>query len=167
MRKINKISRKLGFTLVELLVVISIIGIITTIISSSFINSQQRSRDASRKTGLKSLSDALNTYYADNGVFPTADVINGLVATAGEFSDNTNPANKIIYMKKVPKETFTGMRQVLYETSAGRKSFRIYTNLENAEDKDCLTAVQCPNFNFTKGCCYVITSSNASINSLP
>jgi len=167
MRK-NKLKlKKNGFTLVELLIVITIIGILTMIVSSSFVSSQQKSRDASRKSDLKSLSDALNMYYADNGVFPTDTIINGLISTAGEFVDSTNPNNKIIYMKKVPKETSSGIKQIFYETSATSKSFRLYANLENDDDNGCLTQDKCPNFVFTKGCCYMVTSSNASVDSLP
>jgi type II secretion system protein G len=161
----KKTNKKLGFTLIELLIVITIIGILTIIGVSSFVTSQQRSRDAARKGDLKSLSDALNMYYADKGLFPETAVMQGLINNGSEFSDNSNPNNKIIYMKKVPSEE--KMKQIFYETSSNKKSFRLYTNLENDEDKDCLTQDQCSNFVFTKGCCYVVTSSNASLDSLP
>ncbi len=178
--KINKLKtnckKGLGFTLVELLVVISIMGILTIIVSSGFITSQQRSRDAARKTNLKSLSDSLNLYYADNGVFPTAAYINGLISSEGEFSTIITPTNTVVYMKKVPKETSTGVRQFSYEVSGTFKSFRLYANLENEEDIDCARDAGGVNLTSLNGytisndgnsCIYVITSSNASVNSLP
>lgn len=181
--KINKkinYKKGFGFTLVELLVVISIMGILTIIVSSGFVTSQQRSRDAARKANLKSLSDALNLYYADTGVFPTAAYINGLILSEGEFSTVINPSKTVVYMKKVPKEAVGGMKQFTYEVSRTFKSFRIYANLENGEDNDCLkdsggvnltvvNGYSITGYSITKAesCIYVVTSSNASINSLP
>lgn len=172
----KKIRNKRGFTLVELLVVISIMGILTIIVSSGFVTSQQRSRDAARKTNLKSLSDSLNLYYADNGVFPMAGYINGLISSEGEFSTEINPTKTVVYMKKLPKEKTNGNQPFLYEVSGTFKSFRIYANLENEEDADCIKDVDGENvtslndYTITdddKSCIYMIASSNASVNSLP
>ncbi len=180
--KINKkinYKKGFGFTLVELLVVISIMGILTIIVSSGFVTSQQRSRDAARKANLKSLSDALNLYYADTGVFPTAAYINGLILSEGEFSTVVTPTNTVVYMKKVPKETSNVVTRFSYEVSETLKSFRLYANLENEEDIDCVKDIDGENATslnsnyYTipddgKSCIYVITSSNASItNPLP
>ena len=77
-----RINKKNGFTLVELLIVIAIIGIVTMIASSSFASAQKKSRDASRKASLKSLSDALNMYYADFGLFPSSITFGGQLMMA-------------------------------------------------------------------------------------
>jgi len=78
-------SSKSVFTLVELLIVISIISILTVIAASSYSGAQQKSRDALRKANLKSMSDALNSYYADFGVYPDKDSFNTLIDNQGEF----------------------------------------------------------------------------------
>lgn len=161
--KINKLKLKNpGFTLVELLVVISIIAILVAVTSGSFLNSQKRSRDTSRKTELKALSDALNMYYADNGKFPTSEMINGLISSQGEFADTSNPNNKIIYMKKVPKGNASNVKPILYKVSTTGKSFRLYTNLENSDDGSCISPSVCSTMGYSvsSGCCYIITSSN-------
>ncbi len=157
MKKTNFIeqNRNNGFTLVELLMVISIIAILVLAASSSFVNSQKKSRDVSRKTELKNLSDALNMYYADKGFFP------GNITFGGEFSENSG-SKEIIYMKKTPIEKVTSNSPMKYEVSASYKSFRLYTNLENNEDKDCLSSDVCSSLGYSVsvGCCYVVTSSN-------
>src|SRR3989338_4818383 len=61
---------KLGFTLIELIVVISIIGILTTIGTATYTTAQQKSRDARRKQDLGALKSALILYYRDYKEYP-------------------------------------------------------------------------------------------------
>jgi len=154
----TKKIKKLGFTLVEMLVVISIISILSAVLAGGYVNSQKSARDAARKINLKSISDALNSYYADNGRYPDEDK---LTDGSGAFM---SASDGIIYMKKVPIET-GGMTPILYKLGPAPtyKSFRLYTNLENDEDKDCLKSPVCTPLGYNinnKGCCYIITSSN-------
>lgn len=60
-----------GFTLVELLVVIGIIGVLSSIAYASFGSSRALARDDIRKADLKSLQLALSLYKAQYGVYPT------------------------------------------------------------------------------------------------
>lgn len=53
-----------GFTLLELLVVISIIGILIAMTSVAFATAQQKSRDARRRADVKSLQEGFEQYYA-------------------------------------------------------------------------------------------------------
>ena len=53
-----------GFTLVELLVVISIIAILITIGLSSLSTAQKKERDAKRKSDIKEIQNALEQYYS-------------------------------------------------------------------------------------------------------
>lgn len=60
-----------GFTLLELLVVISIIAILIGMISVSFTTAQQKSRNARRRADMKAVQSALEQYYAINsGSYP-------------------------------------------------------------------------------------------------
>lgn len=151
--KNKKITRGFGFTLVEMLVVISIIAILSAILAGGYFNSQKSARDAARKINLKSISDALNSYYADNGRYPEVD---DLVDSNGAFV-----LDQIVYMKKVPIET-SPVLPIDYELGPSKKSFRLFTNLENEEDKDCVPEAVCAglNYDIESGCCYVVTSSN-------
>ena len=65
-----------GFTLLELLVVISIIGILLGIISASFVTGQKRSRDARRRADLKAVQQSLEQCYALNNLYPATGTIN-------------------------------------------------------------------------------------------
>lgn len=59
-----------GFTIVELLIVIVVIGILAAITIVSFNGVQSRARDAERTSDMKSLHKALEMFYIANGYYP-------------------------------------------------------------------------------------------------
>lgn len=64
----NKIS--LGFTLIELMIAVAILGIISSIGFVSYSSSQIAARDGKRKQDLNSIATALNLYYQTNKRYP-------------------------------------------------------------------------------------------------
>jgi prepilin-type N-terminal cleavage/methylation domain-containing protein len=64
-------KRQSGFTIVELLIVIIIIGILATLVVVQFTNQQKKARDTQRKTDIGAIETHLETYYASEGVYPT------------------------------------------------------------------------------------------------
>jgi prepilin-type N-terminal cleavage/methylation domain-containing protein len=60
-----------GFTMIELLVVISIIGLLTTILYANFSQGKMQARDKIRKAELKELQLAIELYKAQKSVYPT------------------------------------------------------------------------------------------------
>lgn len=70
MIKINKSTK--GFTLLELLVVIGIIGILVSIGTISYTSAQQRARDSRRRSDVAAIGKALEQYYSQNSsTYPT------------------------------------------------------------------------------------------------
>ena len=65
----KKITQK-GFTLIEILVVIAIIGVLSTIILTSLAASRIKSQDAKRILDKKQVLNALNLYYSSSGTWP-------------------------------------------------------------------------------------------------
>lgn len=63
---------KKGFTIVELLVVVSVIGILASIVYANFGSARSASRDDVRKADLKAIELALNLYKAQHGHYPFA-----------------------------------------------------------------------------------------------
>lgn len=62
---------KKGFTLMELLIVIALIGILVTMGVASYSTAQIKSRDARRKADMKVFQNAYEQYYSENnGIYP-------------------------------------------------------------------------------------------------
>ena len=66
-----------GFTIVELLIVIVVIGILAALVITTFTGIQKKGRDTERTTDVKALHSQLEAYFAQNGKYPLlADVQN-------------------------------------------------------------------------------------------
>jgi prepilin-type N-terminal cleavage/methylation domain-containing protein len=85
-----------GFTIVELLIVIVVIGILAALVIVTYSGIQKRARDTERKTDVKGIQGQLEAYWADSAKYPTLTEAND--ASAGGFRD-TN-------FKGLPGEAF-------------------------------------------------------------
>jgi prepilin-type N-terminal cleavage/methylation domain-containing protein len=80
----HKFSSK-GFTLVELLIVITLVGILATMGSGAYMKSINRARDGQARTEISEIHKALELYYAVNGNYPTLEQYQAI----GDFDNST------------------------------------------------------------------------------
>jgi prepilin-type N-terminal cleavage/methylation domain-containing protein len=62
--------QKRGFTLIELLVTIVIIGLLTTVATTSFLTAQRNARDGARRTSLTAIGSAVEAYKLVESRYP-------------------------------------------------------------------------------------------------
>ena len=91
------ISHAKGFTLVEILVVLAIIGILVTIAQPDLRYAVIKAREAVLKDDLFQMRDAIDQFYADNGKYP---------AELTELTNQTDRSRS--YLRQIPKDPFTG-----------------------------------------------------------
>ncbi|HEX8923193.1 MAG TPA: type II secretion system protein, partial [Patescibacteria group bacterium] len=63
-------SNKPGFSLIELLVVISIMATLMAILLPNFMGARERAKDAQKKQDMEAIRTALRMYYNDNQSYP-------------------------------------------------------------------------------------------------
>jgi prepilin-type N-terminal cleavage/methylation domain-containing protein len=114
MKKSNK-----GFTLVELLVVISIIGILASVVLVSLNSARGKARDARRISDLHQLSLALENYYDSNANYP---------ATLASLATT--------YIAAVPKDPQAGANYQYAALGSGTtcSGYHLGATLENASN---------------------------------
>ncbi len=120
----NNKKNKLGFTLLELLVVISIIGILLALGAVAYSTAQRKSRDAKRRGDIKSLQNGFEQYYASN---------NASYGTCNAMLGDTN-----IFPGGAPVDPQT---QATYPCSSSVAAYCVCAELEsdegNAEGNPC------------------------------
>lgn len=80
-------NKQRGFTLLELLIAITILAILSAATISSYTSVVSRGRDAKRKEDLKQILNALQAYYADNGKYPPAGGSHAGCSAPSGYSD--------------------------------------------------------------------------------
>lgn len=178
MRVFNKFSILKGFTLIEMLVVIAILGILAvTLLAVINPNAQlQKANDAHRKSDLESLQRALELYYQDNGCYPNA--VNNEIST----NDTAGCANGTAvawgsswqpYMATLPKDPVSTQTYIYYTpANSNKQTYYLYTSLQRgANDPNaCNKGSACTSLsgsgisNTACGgtCNYGVSSSNVS-----
>ena len=91
-----------GFTLIELMVVLVIIGVLAALIVPNVLERADEARATAAKTDVNNLMQALKLYKLDNQRYPTAE--QGLQALLTKPSTGPTPPNWKSYVDKLPND---------------------------------------------------------------
>lgn len=117
----NITKKEGGFTLLELLIVIVIIGILALLIIPNITSAPKKARDTQRKTDMRAVQKGMEEYFTSNNVYP---------ATMAALSAGNTPI-----MKTVPTDPKnTGVYVYTYTPSAAFDSYTLHSCLENGGD---------------------------------
>lgn len=117
-----------GFTIVELLIVIVVIGILAALVVTAFNGIQNRANDTSIQTDLRNASQKIETFYVDNGDYPNtvAEIQSlGLKVAKGAYYMQSGAGNFIYCLNS------TGSAYSLVSKSKSTNRFYINNNNKN------------------------------------
>ena len=130
---------KKGFTLIELMVVISIIAILSGIGFATYSGLNKKTRDSRRKVDLEVIRQALELYRSDVGIYP------GSNGWCTQVSNTTYPEVKNAlqagYVERVPQDpryADTYQDYFYMNISSGQK-YALYAELEGSDATDDIT----------------------------
>ena len=91
-----------GFTLLELMVVIVIIGVLAALIAPKVLEKVGTAKVTAAQSDISNLMNALKMYKLDNGRYPSSD--QGLQALVTKPTAGTIPGNWKTYLDKLPED---------------------------------------------------------------
>ncbi|HZP45556.1 MAG TPA: type II secretion system major pseudopilin GspG [Candidatus Binataceae bacterium] len=101
--KSRRIRLEQGFTLIELMVVILIIGLLATIVVQNLRSATDRAKRVKAQADIAQIKSGLDRYYLDAGSYPTTD--QGLNALVSQPSTGNVPSDwQGPYLEKIPPD---------------------------------------------------------------
>lgn len=179
----QKTKAQKGFTIIELLVVIVVIGILSGVLVSVVNSSEVRAkaRDSQRKTDLEKIKTALELYLADNRNYPVSSISNpGGWERVNDGDSNltrelgTTSTGTPVYLEPVPEDPAqsgnnTGpcnnpdFYRYNYKTDVNGDTFFLTAIMEveaSAEESPCpVPLIDCGALYDTRGVCYYLENS--------
>ncbi|MDD0811491.1 type II secretion system major pseudopilin GspG [Curvibacter sp. RS43] len=103
-RSTSSLRRRLqaGFTLIELMVVLVIIGVLAALIVPNVLDRADDARSTAARTDVNNLMQALKLYRLDNQRYPSAE--QGLRALVARPTTTPVPPNWKPYLEKLPND---------------------------------------------------------------
>ena len=124
-RQIRRPAAEAGFTLLELMVVIVILGLLATIVMVNVLPSQDRAMKEKARADISVLEQSIEGYRLDNFVFPTNE--QGLQALVAPPAGMTRPDRyrEGGYIRRLPQDPWGNPYQYAVPGEKGR--FDIYS----------------------------------------
>ncbi len=141
----QKRHKKNGFTLLELLVVVSIMGILIAMGSAAFATAQKKSRDGRRRADIKAMQDGFEQYNASHSsAYATCNAMfaDTTIFPAGQPRDpkGTSP---YVYTCNAPSGSYSYCACARLEGGGGNATFTDCSGLGSSSgDYYCLVNLQ-------------------------
>ncbi len=132
-------ENKKGFTIIELLIVIAIIGLLATISMVALNGARQKSRDAKRLADIRQIQTALELYFNDNNNYPAnSGSVLGTSSSAWALCNsgfvpvaNIGTCSKV-YMGTIPQNPTPNGSSYTYSSDGASGTYTLTFSLEEA-----------------------------------
>jgi general secretion pathway protein G len=134
---VGRSRRQSGFTLIEIMVVVVIIGLLAAIVAPNIIGRIDQAAVARARQDIRAIESALNLYRLDNFKYPTTD--EGLQALVTKPGGNSAPNWKSGgYLARLPKDPWDNPYLYLYPGQRGELDIFSYgaDGQEGGEDNN-------------------------------
>ncbi|WP_339649813.1 type II secretion system major pseudopilin GspG [Halopseudomonas pelagia] len=105
------LQRQRGFTLIEIMVVLVIMGIMAALVVPNLMDRPDQARATAASNDVGAIMQALKLYRLDNGSYPTAQ--QGLQALVEKPTVGKEPSNWRNYLEKLPNDPWGNPYQYL------------------------------------------------------
>lgn len=128
-----------GFSLIELLVAMAIVGVLVTIAAFGIRGARETARDARRETDLQNIKTSLEFFNSDCGYYPTPTSGDAIPEPLiGEVDPATDPGTTCstgnTYMADVPEDPQPTIKEYYYFRSPSGTSYVLCAALEDPSD---------------------------------
>ncbi|MEK7496176.1 MAG: type II secretion system protein [Patescibacteria group bacterium] len=122
----SKLKTKKGFTLIEILIVVAIIGLLSSVVLVGLGSFRARGRDARRLADLRQTQNALELYYTKNTKYPS-------LVGGDSWSSLTNSlVNAGIGVSTISNDPLSPDKTYLYGVTGDGQNYVLATTLEDA-----------------------------------
>lgn len=112
-----------GFSLIEIMVVVVILGILASIVVPKIMSRPDEARVVKAKQDILAIQNALDLYKLDNGIYPTTD--QGLAGLVTKPTSAPEPRDWKAYLKRLPTDPWG--REYLYLNPGQHGEIDIFT----------------------------------------
>lgn len=116
-------NNQAGFTLVELLVVLMILGMLAGLVGPQIMQQLGTAKSKTAKLQIEDLGGALDIFYLDNGRYPTTQ--EGLAALIQQSANTDQWNGPYLKKKKIPKDPWGNQYQ--YQSPGEHGEYDIYS----------------------------------------
>lgn len=131
-----------GFSLIEIMVVVVILGILASIVVPKIISRPDEARLVKARQDILAIQNALDLYKLDNGFYPSTD--QGLKALVEKPTSSPTPHEWKPYLKSVPKDPWS--HDYLYLNPGEHEEVDIFTLGSDGEQGGTGTAADLGNW---------------------
>lgn len=130
----HRTSKQAGFTLIEIMVVVFILGLLVTLVAPRIIGRTDEARVTKAKADIKAIESAMNMFKLDNGFYPSSAEGIAALVQAPPRAKRFNPDG---YLAKVPSDPWGN--EYVYQ-SDGRNIVIVSLGADGVEGGDAYNA---------------------------